>query len=131
MPQTLTLPHETAITLYPCAPFHFDGTVYKPSYFPGPDLRYQPGQIWHTLRFEDTLFGVRMDNLGEVEAPALRLVIFSAAPLAEDQAERITAEMAWRYDLFADLGDFYNTYTNDAALAPVLAPALAQGLLAD
>ena len=55
--------------LTPRAPFHFDGTVYKPSYFPGPDLVYEPGHLWHSFRFAGETLAIRMDNLGGVEDP--------------------------------------------------------------
>lgn len=120
MQNPLNLPCTTAMVLHPCPPFHFDGTVYKPSYFPGPDLNYQAGRLWHTLRFEDQLLGVRFDNLGTIEDPSLRLVIFSAEPLEEELAGRIADELAWRYDLFADLRAFYDGFQDDPLLEPVL-----------
>ncbi len=119
--ETVPLPYCAERILHPCRPFHFDGTVYKPSYFPGPDLVYEPGHLWHTLRLEGEVFGVRMDALGTVEAPALRLSIFSAAALLPDLVEKIAAEMAWRYDLMSDLGEFYDGFSGDEILAPVLA----------
>lgn len=107
--------------LTPRAPFHFDGTVYKPSYFPGPDLLYEPGCLRHSFRFEGETLGLRMDNLGSVEHPALRLVLYSAEPLELGQIERAAAEIAWRYDLGTGLGEFYNGFQDDALLAPLLA----------
>lgn len=107
--------------LYPCPPFHFDGTVYKPSYFPGPNLVYEPSHLWHSLRFGGIVYGVRLDNLGEIENPALRLVIYSQNPLNEPTIDQIVAEMGWRYDLMADLSSFYHSFADDELLAPVLA----------
>lgn len=118
MTAELRLPYETEVMLYPCPPFHFDGTVYKPSYFPGPDLVYETGHVWHSLRFEDQLFGVRMDNMGSIDAPAVRLVIFSEKPLDPGRVERISGEMAVRYDLFSDLRSFYDAALQDDLLAP-------------
>ena len=120
-PGPILLSFSTERILYPRAPFHFDGTVYKPSYFPGPDLVFEPGHLWHSLRFAGEVFGIRMDNLGGVDDPALRLVIFSAEAAAPEVIERIAAEMTWRYDLEADLSAFYDGFAGDELLAPVLA----------
>lgn len=115
------LPFTAERTLEPRAPFHFDGTVCKPSYFPGADTAYEPGHFWQSMRFEGQCYGIHLENLGHIEQPALRVQIFSASPLDEDCADRITAEIACRYDLFSDLSSFYNAYQDDALLGAVLA----------
>lgn len=121
MTAELRLTYETEVMLYPCAPFHFDGTVYKPSYFPGPDLVFETGHVWHSLRFEEKLFGVRMDNMGSIDAPAVRLGIFSQEPIGPGQVERISGEIAFRYDLFSDLRAFYDGAAHDDLLSPAAA----------
>ncbi len=108
-------------SLAPRAPFHFDGTVCKPSYFPGSDTAFEPGHFWQTMRFEGQAFGIRLDDQGTIEEPAIRLAIFSAQPLAEDQADRLASEITCRYNLAADLRVFYDGYSGDPLLAPVLA----------
>jgi 3-methyladenine DNA glycosylase/8-oxoguanine DNA glycosylase len=113
--------HTSERILHPCPPFHFDGTVYKPSYFPGPDLEFASGHLWHTMRFAGSLYGIRMDNLGTVAEPALRLVVFSEQPIEKGAVDRVAAEMSWRYDLAADLSSFYDQFQEDDLLAPVLA----------
>ncbi|MBE0699195.1 MAG: hypothetical protein IH586_19920 [Anaerolineaceae bacterium] len=116
----LSLQYINERILHPCPPFHFDGTVYKPSYFPGPDLVFEPGHLWNSMRFGGKVYGIRMDNLGEVEDPAVRLVVFSEIPAAPAIIDEIAAEMAWRYNLMADLSQFYNRFADDNLLAPVL-----------
>lgn len=120
MSDTKVLNYTSERLLTPCAPFHFDGTFHKPSYFPSSDLAYQPGHFWQTMRFEGQVFGLRCDNLGIVEQPALRLVIFSDAPVPPAQVERIAAEVAYRYDLFADHTAFYAECGQEEMLAPAL-----------
>lgn len=40
---------QTAVLmLQPTAPFHFDGTVHKPSHFPTADVHHEPGIYWQT-----------------------------------------------------------------------------------
>jgi 3-methyladenine DNA glycosylase/8-oxoguanine DNA glycosylase len=117
-PIQLTTTAET--TLYPCAPFHFDGTFFKPSYFPGNDTAYSPGHFWQTLRFEHQTFGLRFDAVGSVEEPAVRLTVFSGAPLAPDLVERIAAEQVYRYGMHLDLRPFYDGFREDPRLAQAL-----------
>ena len=107
--------------LHPCPPFHFDGTVCKPSYFPGSDTAYVPGHFWQSLRYMGQLFGVRLDALGSLEAPEVRLVIFSREPLDPGLVDCLAKEIAWRNDFYADLRAFYDGFQGDALLAPVLA----------
>jgi 3-methyladenine DNA glycosylase/8-oxoguanine DNA glycosylase len=106
--------------LHPCPPFHFDGTVCKPSYFPGSDTAFEPGHYWQSMRFLGEVFGIRLDNLGTVEEPALRLVVFSEAAPPIELVDEIAEEIVCRYDLNADLRAFYTEYKADALLAPVL-----------
>lgn len=107
--------------LIPHAPFHFDGTVCKPSYFPGSDTAYVAGHFWQTMRFDGQVFGIRLDNLGSIETPAVRLVVFAAQTPGQDQVDRLAAEIAYRYDLAADLRAFYDGFRDDPLLAPALA----------
>lgn len=120
MADIIELPHLMEYMLYPRAPFHFDGTVCKPSYFPGSDTAYETGHYWQSMRFEGQLLGIRMDQMGSTEQPEIRLAIFSAEPLAAQQIEQIAAEITCRYDLAADLRTFYDGFQDDALLAPAL-----------
>lgn len=108
MPETLTLPYTTEILLQPCPPFHFDGTVCKPSYFPGSDTAYEPGRYWQSMRFAGELYGIRLENQGEIERPAVRVTIYSAQPLDPACAQAIFDEIAARMDLRSDLRMFYD-----------------------
>lgn len=107
--------------LIPRAPFHFDGSVWKQSYFPGSDTAFQPGHYWQTMRFGGECYGIRMDNLGIIDDPALRVTIFSSQAIDGGCAEQISAEITERFDLRADLSPFYNgDLRDDALLGPVL-----------
>ena len=122
MPETLVLPHATRCLLEPCPPFHFDGTVCKPSYFPGSDTAYEPGHYWQSMRFDGALYGIHLENQGDVEHPRVALTIYSAGPLDPACAGRIADEIAARFDLLADLRPFYDgPLRDDSLLAEVFA----------
>jgi 3-methyladenine DNA glycosylase/8-oxoguanine DNA glycosylase len=58
----LVLRHSRQIELHPTAPFHFDGTLHKPSYFPSADNAWQPGTAWWTLRLGEQAIGLRLKD---------------------------------------------------------------------
>ena len=120
MSQPIELPCQVERILTPRAPFHFDGTVCKPSYFPGSDTAYEPGHFYQSMRFGGALFGVRLDGLGDAEAPRVRVNLFAETPLSAGQVDAICAEIACRYDFDADLRPFYDGFASDPLLAPAL-----------
>ncbi len=107
--------------LFPRAPFHFDGTVCKPSYFPGSDTAFEPGHFWQSMRYAGKVFGLHLENMGTVEDPAVRLKIYADQNPSWELVDRLSAEVACRYDLYADVRAFYDGFHDDALLAPVLA----------
>ena len=108
------------VELHPTVPFSFDGTVHKPSHFPSNDNAYQEGSYWQTMRFAGRTLGIKMTNLGSVDAPCIQLGIFAAEEMSEDEIQAISDEVAYRFDLRADLAEFYSDYADDEILGPVL-----------
>lgn len=110
----------TTAMLRPRPPFDFDATVHKPSHFPTPTIAYEPGRYWQSLRWAGRLVGVRLRNLGTRRTPRVELALYSAAPLTAPARDSIERELAWRFDLDADLAPFCRALRAD----PVLGPAL-------
>jgi 3-methyladenine DNA glycosylase/8-oxoguanine DNA glycosylase len=73
------------------------------------------------MRYAGQVFGLHLENRGTVENPAVRLIIFADQMPAEGLIDRLVAEVACRYDLYADVRAFYNHFQDDVLLAPVLA----------
>ncbi len=107
------------LVLHPTPPFHFDGTVHKPSHFPSGDHAWEPGHYWQTMRFDGRVFGTRMIDQGTLEAPCIALRLYAAEAISAADAGRIAEELTFRLDLQADLSAFYHDLANDALLAPV------------
>ncbi len=120
MTSNIPLPHASQTTLFPTAPFNFDGTVYKPSYFPTSNLAFEPGCYWQTLRFDTQVFGIRMTNAGDVDHPRVELTIYSAGPVTETLRERIAREIAYRFAFGADIQGFIRDVGQDSLLMPAL-----------
>jgi 3-methyladenine DNA glycosylase/8-oxoguanine DNA glycosylase len=108
------------VELHPTPPFSFDGTVHKPSHFPSNDNAYETGSYWQTMRFAGKTFGIKMANRGSVDEPCIQLAVFTAEEMSEDEIQAISDEVAYRFDLQADLSEFYSDYADDDVLGPVL-----------
>jgi 3-methyladenine DNA glycosylase/8-oxoguanine DNA glycosylase len=115
---TLGTSHE--IELRPTAPFHFDGTVHKPSHFPGGDSVWEPGTLWVTQRVGDDLFGLKVRNAGTVDVPRVRLMIFADRSLGTDECDAIRDQVAHNFDLYVDLAPFNAILERDELMRPVL-----------
>jgi 3-methyladenine DNA glycosylase/8-oxoguanine DNA glycosylase len=107
------------LLLHPTPPFHFDGTVHKPSHFPSGDHAWEAGHYWQTMRFDGRIFGTRMIDQGTPEAPCIALRLYAAEEISAADANRIAEELTFRLDLQADLSAFYRDLADDALLAPV------------
>ena len=116
----ISLPIRAAARLTPTAPFHFQGTVHKPSHFPAPISAYRDGVYWQTLRLGDELLGVRIEDAGRPDRPAIEVTLFSASPLSKTQQDAALGELSWRFDLTADLSPFDLTFGEDPLLGPVI-----------
>jgi 3-methyladenine DNA glycosylase/8-oxoguanine DNA glycosylase len=92
--------------LHPKPPFHFDGTFHKPSHFPAPVEAWKPGCYWLTIRQGPSLCGLRIQDEGSRNRPAIRISLFSDLGLADSDLGALKSELIWRFDLEADLSDF-------------------------
>lgn len=119
-PAPLVFGSTQTIMINPKAPFHFDGTFKKPSHFPTDFRCHVSGRYWQTLRLPDQVVGVRLTDVGGEHDPAIELTVFSEEELTDERIGKIRDEIAWRFDLHADLSPFVNRFSRD----PVLAPAL-------
>jgi 3-methyladenine DNA glycosylase/8-oxoguanine DNA glycosylase len=104
----------------PTAPFHFDGTVHKPSHFPTGHQSHETGRYWQALRFRNRRLGLRLGNLGTPTRPRVEFALFAERPLPPTTVDAIVEEFCYRFDLRAPLAEFVSRFRGD----PVLAPAL-------
>ncbi|MDH5375441.1 MAG: hypothetical protein OEW95_06465 [Candidatus Bathyarchaeota archaeon] len=107
------------IVIQPISPFNFDGTVYVPHYFPTPDFEWQPNIMWQTMNLDRRLVGLRMENSGVVNAPKIRLTVYSKNKLIPNMMERIVEELNWRYGFNEDISEFFEEFKNDKFLKTV------------
>lgn len=117
-PVTLDVCHE--VELWPTPPFHFDGTVHKPSHFPSGDNVWEPGTLWITLRVGRDLFGLRLRDAGRVEAPLVRLTIYARSHLPAAAIQAVRDQVTEDLELYLDLGPFNAMLERDELMRPVL-----------
>jgi 3-methyladenine DNA glycosylase/8-oxoguanine DNA glycosylase len=106
----------TTFVLHPVYPFHFGATVRKPSNFDSRCTDHAPGQYWQTMRWNGRIVGIRMTDIGEPAAPEVEVTIFSDEPLEPGYVSTLGTELRWRFDLDADLGEFYSRFADDPVL---------------
>lgn len=112
----ITLNHCATAMVYPHPPFHFDASVNKPSHFPSSDQFYQAGIYYFTTNYKNQAIGVKMLNTGSIDHPAIEVSIYTDQKLANSRQAEILAEIRWRFDLDADLHDFFASFADDAIL---------------
>ena len=75
---------------------------------------------WQTLRFEDAVVGLRLENAGTIEEPRLRLSVWVSDTHDADFYDRLSSEIEYRYNLQLDLSGFYSRFTGDPQLGPAI-----------
>jgi len=120
MAQSMNLRKRVAVQITPTAPFNFDATAYKPSHFPSSDNSWTKGAYWFTLNFQNHIYGIRLENLGDIETPRVLLTIYCDRPIEEGRIAEITREVKWRFDMETDISGFYDALQSDILLEPIL-----------
>lgn len=108
------------IELRPTPPFHFDGTVHKPSHFPSRDNAWEPGTLWTTQRMGDDLFGLKLQDAGSVDAPLVRMTIFADRPLPDRVIAAAGDKVVDNLEFNLDLAPFNALLEGDKLMQPVL-----------
>ncbi len=116
----IPLPRRATARLTPTAPFHFRGTVHKPSHFPAPITAFADGVYWQTLRLGHDTLGVKMKEADNRDRSAIDITLFSNSPLSPAQRSAALDELSWRFDLTSDLSSFDLAFRDDPVLGPVI-----------
>ena len=115
----MVLKERKTFFIYPTAPFHFDGTFHKPSYFPNQLEYWESGKYWQALRLGKKLYGLRIDNKGTTKTPKIKVTIFYQSKISENDIANIGQEIIWRFDLMANMQGFHQLAKKDNLFYPV------------
>lgn len=120
MPKIVRLEKRRVLKIKPSAPYNFDRTVYTPSHFPMPTEIWEPAQLWAALCFEGKVLGIKLENLGVVNKPSVRLTFYSNTDISDLVERRLIKEIRFRLRFDEDITPFYDRFRSDEILGPVI-----------
>lgn len=120
MIRTLKLDKRVSIEIKPKAPFNFDATLHKPSYFPTADDSYEKGIYWITMVWQGKYLGLKFENKGTVDKPKIKLIVYSKTALSKKYKKELIQEIEWRSNLKSDISKFCKEFKKDKMLSPLL-----------
>lgn len=118
--KAIELKNKTSTVVNPFQPYNFDVTVFKPSYYPDPLRLYEPGKFWFTIRFNQRIYGIKLENKGTVARPKVKITVFSQSRLSKNKIEKIIDELNFRFEFNRDISEFYQRFKNDKVLSLLL-----------
>lgn len=118
--EAVELKYKTIIELKPKAPYNFDATVFKPAHYPDPLKIYEIGKYWFAMRFENKIYGIKMESLGTTDKPKIKITIFSKFNITKDEAKKVIDELDFRFEFSRDISEFFKKFKNDKILSPFL-----------
>lgn len=116
----IKLKNKKVITLYPIAPYNFDGTIHKPSHFPSSDNLWEKDNYWITMLWRGQHLGLKFQNRGSVDRPKIKVVIYSKDDLPENYIKDLVKELEWRFNTKSDISEFNKKFREDKYLCPIL-----------
>lgn len=114
------LKHRKVIEVKPKAPYNFDATVFKPAHYPDPLKIYETGKYWFAIRFENKIYGIKLENLGSPNKPKVMISIFSKSKITNEESKKLMDELDFRFEFSRDISDFCEKFKNDEVLSPFL-----------
>ncbi|OIN94797.1 hypothetical protein COS81_00855 [candidate division WWE3 bacterium CG06_land_8_20_14_3_00_42_16] len=117
--QSKHLRYKQSLTLFPTPPFHFDGTFHKPSHFPDHLSLWEKGIYWQSFRVDRQLYGLKIYNQGTIEKPELEALLFADHIIGKQELELLKNEITWRFNLKADLKEFFEIAGKDKKFSPI------------
>ncbi|MFW9985521.1 MAG: DNA-3-methyladenine glycosylase family protein [Candidatus Odinarchaeota archaeon] len=108
------------VVVVPSSPFHFDATFHKPDHFPSADNVWEPGIRWQTMLWQGVPLGLKFEMAGTVNAPKIDVSVWSEDRLDTQFFEGFWAEVAYRYQWWLDLTEFYQRFQQDRLLEHLL-----------
>ena len=114
----MKLSHWSRFETIPVAPFDFRLTVKKPagwSLFNAGEI-YEDGTLWTATRLSGTLVGLKLESLGTVGRPRMRVTIFTHRPLPAQKKREMKSSLQTLTGADQDLKEFYAMAKRDGIL---------------
>lgn len=106
--------------LTPTPPYSFRGSFFKPSHFRTADCAEAQRTIWHTVRVDGEVLGVRLAGNDNAEHPTIRVGIYGERGISLSQQNRVLRLLERRYDMGTDITPFLRLVRRTSLGRPVL-----------
>ncbi len=106
--------------ILPKAPYNFDATFFKPSYYPDYSKVYETGRYWFALKLRSKIYGIKLENRGNVNNPKIEITIFSDSGLSDVELTGIFNELNFRFEFNRDISEFSKKFSKDKVLSPFI-----------
>jgi len=119
MAKLLVLNENKSLILEPKTPYNFDKTIHDPSHFPTPIKIWKQRKFWKTMYFKNKILGTRLESIGAIDKPKIRLTVFSNSRLSKEFIQELIEDLNFRYGFDEDISEFYEKFKSDSLLGPV------------
>lgn len=120
MAKILILDTKKSIVSKPKPPYNFDANFHKPSHFPSSDNLWEEGKYWITMLWKGEKLGLKFENQGTINAPKIKISIYSQKPLSKNFIDSLIPEIRWRFNFDSDISEFCEEYKKDKILGPII-----------
>ncbi|MBU4124160.1 MAG: hypothetical protein KKI14_01700 [Nanoarchaeota archaeon] len=110
-----------SLVIEPKPPYNFDATIFKPSHYPDPLSKYEAGKYWFPMRFKNKVYGIKMESLGTINKPKIKISISYKSNLSKNEMKEIIDELDYRLEFNRDISEFFRRFKNDKVLSPFIA----------
>ena len=120
MTKNIILDKKKSLIIKPKSPYNFDATVFKPGHYPDPLKVYETGKYWFAMRLGSKIYGIKMEDLGTINKPKIKINIFSKSNLSKNKTKEIIKELNFRFEFDRDISGFCKKFKNDKVFSPFL-----------
>ncbi|MBI5332681.1 MAG: hypothetical protein HZB65_03850 [Candidatus Aenigmarchaeota archaeon] len=103
----IKLKYRKVIEVKPKSPYNFDATVFKPSNYPDLLKIYKTGRYWFAMRFWNKIYGIKMESLGTINKPMIKIVFFSSNKITKEESNKLMNELDFRFEFSRDISEFF------------------------
>lgn len=120
MAKSIILNKKKTLAMKPKPPYNFNATIFKPGHYPDPLKIYETGKYWFAMRFDENIYGLKMENLGTINKPKVGISIFSKSILSKSEIKNIVDELNFRFEFTRDILEFFEKFKTDKIFSPFL-----------
>ncbi len=104
------------------SPYSFELTVHKPAgwWWSTPDERFENGSMWTATRFDQRLFGLKLQSAGTIMKPKVRCTFFSNQKTEQSEKDELSHMLQRALRTQEDLTEFYALAEKDKTLALIV-----------